>query len=173
MIWRSLLNTRTIISAIILCLEEVDRMRLVTHGRRQLFCLLFNFVHAEMYTPFLFCQVSADVCHAGLPLFPSSITFIYFLKLQCWEMRLSWNTLLLNFNLCVNIAMRISIQALCLLEVHDSVGIEALHSLFKSILWLYSSLLELGRFFSFLILYTVGRTFMTLPYLKSYISFGV
>lgn len=48
-------------------------------------------------------------------------------------MRLSWNALLLNFNRYVNIAIRISILALCLLEVHESVGIEMLQSLFKSI----------------------------------------
>jgi hypothetical protein len=41
-------------------------------------------------------------------------------------MRLSWNTLLLNFNRYGNTAIRISIQAVCLLDLHDIVGIEAL-----------------------------------------------
>lgn len=54
-----LMHIRTSTSRIILCLATVDRMHFVMLDRRQPFCLLFNFVHPVLYTPFLFLVPSA------------------------------------------------------------------------------------------------------------------
>jgi hypothetical protein len=54
---------------IILCLATLGRMHSVMHDIREQFCLLFNFIHPVLYTPFLFlvlpAEITAGVCHGG------------------------------------------------------------------------------------------------------------